>query len=84
MEACGTSPEVGHTEAYVPVASTPMDDLYDAALISGDDRDVIGSGFSVNCTLYLGELDTDLLYHFFLPFTRMKVRLLCSINRTLS
>lgn len=55
VEACGTSPLVGYTEAHVPVASTPLDDMYDATLIAGDDQDAIGSDLSVDCTLFLGE-----------------------------
>lgn len=67
VEACSTAPEVGYTGAYVPMASTPLDDMYDATLISGDDRDVIGSDFSVDCTLYLGELETAMYFPVFAP-----------------
>lgn len=56
IESCGTSPEVGYTAAHTPVVTETLDELYDADLISGDDVDIIGSDFSVNCTLYLGEL----------------------------
>lgn len=56
VETCGTAPEVGYTDAHVPVASTPLDAMYDADLISGDDVDIVGSEMSIDCTLYLGEL----------------------------
>lgn len=54
-EACGDNPDVGYTANHVPEASVPLDDMYETALIDGDDVDVLGSDFSVNCTLYLGE-----------------------------
>ena len=56
VEACGDDPDVGYSANHVPEASIPLDEQYDAELISGDDTDVIGDkNLSVNCTLYLGE-----------------------------
>lgn len=55
VEACGDDPDVGYTTNHVPEASTPLDEMFDATLINGDDTDLIDSNFSVNCTPYLGE-----------------------------
>ena len=55
VEACGDNPQIGYTTDYVPEASIPLDEQYDAALIEGDDIDIIDSDFSLDCTLYLGE-----------------------------
>ena len=55
MEACGTNPEVGYTEDYVPEVSVSLHAQYDAELIDGIDIDIIDSDFSVDCTLLLGE-----------------------------
>lgn len=56
MDACGDSPENGYTADYTPGILTSLDEQYDADLISGDDTDFIDSSFSVDCTLYMGEL----------------------------
>lgn len=58
VEACGDNPEDGYTDMYVPEASSSLDEQYETTLISGDDLDVIGSNFSIDCTLYLGECVT--------------------------
>lgn len=54
----GTSPEVGFTEDYVPVASTSLNEMYDATLIAGDDLAYIDSNYSVNCFFHLDESET--------------------------
>ncbi|CAM9969109.1 unnamed protein product, partial [Ectocarpus fasciculatus] len=54
IEACGDGALVGYTDDHVPVASESLHEAYDALLIAGDDEDIIGSDFTVNCTLYLG------------------------------
>lgn len=55
MEACGDNPNIGYTTDHAPEASIPLDEQFDAALIDGDDVDIIASTSSVNCSLYLGE-----------------------------
>lgn len=53
---CGESPEEGYTAGYTPALGTDLSAQYDADLISGDDTFFVGSNFSLNCSLYLGEM----------------------------
>ncbi|CBN79507.1 expressed unknown protein [Ectocarpus siliculosus] len=54
VDACGDDPVAGYTADLVPAETASLDEMYDALLIEGLDTDIIGSNFTVNCTLYLG------------------------------
>ena len=55
VDACGTSPERGYTDDYVPSRTTSLDEQYDTDLIKGNDTDFIDTMNSVDCSLFMGE-----------------------------
>ena len=56
VEACTDGAEIGYSGDHIPVASEPLDAVYDAALIEGDDLELIGSGTTMDCAVYLGKV----------------------------
>lgn len=82
MEACGAGAENGYKTDYVPVASAPLDEKFDVSLIDGRDTDIIGSDFSVDCALYLGEYRHILLNSVpILILLPLKVVFTCHLSR---
>lgn len=55
LDTCGSGAENGFTTEYVPVAATPMYEMYDTAFLDGNDTDYISSDYSVDCSDYLGQ-----------------------------
>ena len=56
VEACTDGADIGYSGDHIPVASEPLDAVYDAALIEGDDLELIGSRTTMDCAVYLGKI----------------------------